>query len=249
MAGYRTVGEEYRYDIEGKEEIIIELHDNVFAPTGTSEEIIKAVSTNLTKPGTLLDLGCGSGIVGFSLYRMGKVSSKLYASDISHHAVELVRENAKKNNIECDARDGEIFSPWVEKKFDYIIDDISGISQEIAEISPWFKNTMCNSGKDGADLVVNAIRQAPSYLSDGGKFFFPVLSLSNVDRIISCASDVFECVERLSHKLWALPDEMKPHMDRLNELHKKGYIKYEEKFGLILWYTDVYVAYNPITKV
>jgi len=240
---------EYRYDVDNNKKVIIELHDNVFAPTGTSEEIIKAVSGNLTKPGVLLDLGCGSGIVGFVLYKMGMVSSILCASDISHHAVELVKENAKKNNIKCEARNGEIFFPWAGRKFDYIVDDISGVSQEIADISPWFKNTACNSGKDGTDLVIDAIRQAPHHLSDRGKFFFPVLSLSNVDKIISCANEVFKNVEKLSHKAWILPEEMNGYLDRLKELHKKGYIKYEEKFGLILWYTDVYVAYNPIKKL
>jgi SAM-dependent methyltransferase len=244
MEGFNVMNKEYRYYINNKSEIIIELQDNVFAPTGTSEELIKVVSGYLKKKGSLLDLGCGSGIVGFVLHRMGKVSSKIHASDICSHAVELVNINAKKNNIKCDAREGAIFSPWKGQKFDYIIDDISGISQEIADISPWFKKTMCDTGVDGADLVVDAIKQAPSHLNDGGKFFFPVLSLSNVDRIISCATDAFKHVEKLSNKVWQLPNEMKPHMEKLNKLYEKGYINYEEKFGLILWYTDIYVAYN-----
>ena len=239
--------EEYKYNIKGKDEVVLSLHKDVFSPTGTSEEIIKAVSKNITKPGLLLDLGCGSGIVGFVLHRM-EIVSKLHASDISNQAVNLVRKNAKKNNIECEAKDGPVFSPWVGEKFDYIVDDISGISQEIANISPWFKNTMCESGEDGADLVVEAINHAPSHLLDGGKFFFPVLSLSNVDRIIASAKSIFENVERLSHKVWTLPDEMKPHMEKLKELNNKGLIKYEEKFGLILWYTDIYVAYNSINN-
>lgn len=244
MEGFSVMNKEYRYDVDNNININIDLDDNVFAPTGTSEELIKVVSSYLTKKGTLLDLGCGSGIVGFVLHRMGKTSSKIYASDISAHAVELVKINAKKNNIKCDAREGSIFSSWYGKKFDYIIDDISGISQAIADISPWFKKTMCESGDDGADLVVDAIMQAPSYLNDGGRFFFPVLSLSNVDRIISCAEDTFEHVEKLSNKVWQLPNEMKPHMEKLSKLHDKGYINYEEKFGLVLWYTDIYVAYN-----
>ena len=239
--------EKYKYNIKGKEEIVLSLHEDVFSPTGTSEEIIKAVSKNISKPGLLLDLGCGSGIVGFALHRMG-IASNLYASDISFQAVNLVRKNAEENNIECEARDGAVFIPWAGEKFNYIVDDISGISQEIAEISPWFKNTMCESGKDGTDLVVEAIKQAPLYLLDGGKFFFPVLSLSNVDRILATANNVFGTVERLSHKVWTLPDEMKPYMEKLQELKNKGLIKYEEKFGLILWYTDIYVAYDSIKK-
>ena len=83
---------------------------------------------------------------------------------------------------------------------------------------------------------------------DGGKFFFPVLSLSNIDRIVASAKSIFENIERLSHKVWTLPDEMKPHMEKLKELNNKGFIKYEEKFGLILWYTDIYIAYNSINN-
>jgi SAM-dependent methyltransferase len=247
MEGSSLVKEDYKFIVEGKCEINLSLSPDVFAPTGTSDEIIKAVSENISKPGLLLDLGCGSGIVGFALHKMGIVSN-LYASDISLQAVNLVRKNAEENHIECEVRDGAIFSPWAGEKFNYIVDDISGISQEIADISPWFKNTMCESGEDGADLVVEAIKQAPLYLLDGGKFFFPVLSLSNVGRIIATANNVFGTVEKLSHKVWTLPDEMKPHMEKLKELNNKGLIKYEEKFGLILWYTDIYVAYNSIKK-
>ena len=57
-------------------------------------------------------------------------------------------------------------------QFDYIIDDVSGISEEIAKISPWFKNVPCTSGIDGTDLVVSVLKEAPKYLKKNGKIFF-----------------------------------------------------------------------------
>jgi hypothetical protein len=37
---------------------------------------------------------------------------------------------------------------------------------------------------------------------------------------------------------------MKIHTDKLYELKEKGHIEFEEKFGMIIWYTDIYVGSN-----
>ena len=38
---------------------------------------------------------------------------------------------------------------------------------------------------------------------------------------------------------------MKENLHTLIDLKKKGYVNFDEKFGLILWTTEIYVAYNP----
>ena len=120
-----------------------------------------------------------------------------------------------------------------------------GVAQDVADVSPWFRKTSCESGEDGSDLVIEAINSAPLHLNDGGKFFFPVLSLSNSEKIISAANDKFSSVKRVSHKQWKLPDELREHMDLLVELRLKGWINFEEKYGWLLWSTDVYLAEGP----
>ena len=60
--------EKYTCQINKDQSFEIKLHDGVFHPTGTSDEIIKAVSVNIVLPGKILDLGCGSGVVGFALH-------------------------------------------------------------------------------------------------------------------------------------------------------------------------------------
>ena len=180
--------EECVYETNNKSLSII-LNEKVFQPTGTSRKLIEAVVRNINKPGKLLDLGCGSGFVGLALYLNGKLIPPLYASDLNKHSVDLLKKNALRNNFKCIVSKGSIFDPWKNKKFDYIINDISGISDEIAPISPWFKKTSCKAGKDGTELVIRAIKMSPQYLYNGGKFFFPVLSLSNV--ILCCLDIVF----------------------------------------------------------
>jgi len=223
----------------------IELQDGVFFPTGTSDEIIKAVSANIISPGKVLDLGCGSGVVGFAIHILGKAKGHLYASDLSNDASLLVEKNAKNLGIPVISRQGSIFDPWKNEAFDYIIDDVSGIAEKIAEISPWFNNTSCRSGEDGTDLVIEAITKAPEYLNSKGKLFFPVISLSNSEKIMSTANSIFSKVTHIGHKDWKLPDEMKIHMEILSDLRSKGFINYEEKYGWLLWSTDVYMAEIP----
>jgi cyclopropane fatty-acyl-phospholipid synthase-like methyltransferase len=237
--------EKYTCQINKDQSFEIKLQDGVFHPTGTSDEIIKAVSVNIVSPGKVLDLGCGSGVVGFALHILGKLDGTLYASDLSQDATLLIEENARNLNIPVISRQGSIFEPWENESFDYIIDDISGIAERVAEISPWFSKTSCISGEDGTDLVIEAINNAPEHLNLGGKFFFPVLSLSKADKIIETANTVFTKVTKVAHKKWRLPDEMKVHMDTLVDLRSKGLIHFEEKYGWLLWSTDVYMAESP----
>lgn len=239
------MNEKYTCQINKEQSFEIQLREGVFRPTGTSDEIIKAVSSNISTPGKLLDLGCGSGVVGFALHLLGKAANELYASDLSEDAVMQIKENAKQLGISVIARPGSIFEPWNDESFDYIIDDISGIAEHVAEISPWFSETSCRSGEDGSDLVIDAITKSPQYLKSGGKFFFPVLSLSNTQKIIETAESVFVKVTRVGHREWKLPDEMKEHLDTLIDLKSKGLINFEEKYGWLLWSTDVYMAEEP----
>lgn len=235
----------YICKLSGNQSFEVKLTDSVFHPTGTSDEIIKAVSANIDSPGKILDLGCGSGVVGFSLYILGKSEGTLFCSDLSADAAALIKENAYDLNIPVDARHGSVFLPWEGHFFDYIVDDISGIAQDVAALSPWFRKTSCESGLDGSDLVIEAINSAPTHLYDGGKLFFPILSLSNSEKIIDVANDKFKHIKRVGHKQWKLPDELIEHMDLLLDLKAKGWINFEEKYGWILWSTDVYLAQYP----
>ena len=220
--------------------------DKAFLPTGTSGVLIEAVKDKIIPSGSLLDLGCGIGVVGISLAKLGKTTNPLYLSDDSEEAIKLTKQNAANHNITIDSRVGSLYQPWLDMQFDYIIDDVSGISEEIAKISPWFKNVPCASGIDGTDLVVSVLKEAPKYLKENGKIFFPVLSLSNGQRIIDTAKKNFKNVNLLIRKTWPLPKEMNNHLETVRSLAKNDIIEIEEKFGMIMWHTDIYEANNKL---
>jgi SAM-dependent methyltransferase len=222
----------------------IRTEDGVFRPTGTTTALIDAVVTERREAGagTVLDLGCGCGIVGLALQAMGLVSGVLHASDASADAARLTTENCRAHGYAVDARVGSVFEPWTGMRFDYIVNDISGVAQALADVSPWFRGIPCASGPDGTDLVVQVLRNAPAHLNRGGTLFFPVLSLSNVDALLAAAREVFPTVRRLSHRTWPLPDDMKDALPLVRALAGEGRIQIEEKFGIVLWSTDVYAA-------
>jgi len=236
---------EIKFILSTGKEIELKSALGVFTPNATTNLLIQAVKDTIVAPTNLLDLGCGTGVVGIALHLDGLISTPLYASDLSQSAVHCSRENFVRYGCSADVRGGSLFEPWFGEKFDVIVDDISGIAQSVADVSPWFQGVPCDTGEDGADLVVEIIRNAPQYLNEGGYFFFPVLSLSNVDKLLRVAKEKFAIVERVGRQDWPLPKELKAHMPLLQRLHKEGSIKLEERFGMVLCYTEVYCATNP----
>lgn len=232
------------FKFDEDKELVLSSPEGVFTPTGTTDGIVQGVAEYISKPGKLLDLGCGIGVVGLALYQLGLVEGALYASDLGEKAIEATIANAKTYGCDVVARSGSIFAPWAGEKVDYIVNDISGIAEQVSVLSPWFRGVSCEAGVDGTALVEKVLKEASSYLNEGGAVFFPAISFSAVDKILAIANANFTSVERLLHSEWPLPSDMVEHIPVLRELQEKNLIQFSEKFGMVLCFTDVYVAYN-----
>lgn len=232
----------FAFRLDDRLALEFETVEGVFVPTATSQSLIRAFDRLSPQPGRLLDLGCGCGIVGVVAQKLGWAKPPFCASDLSVEAVECTKVNAEKHNCEVDARAGSLFAPWAGEKFDWILDDVSGIAEEVARISPWFAGVPCHSGGDGTELVCDVLRSAPTYLNDGGTILFPAISLSACGKIVAAAKECFGHVERLSRDEWPLPPSMAPHISELRKLRDEGKIDFTEKFGMIILYTEIYAA-------
>ena len=235
----------YTYKLKGKFEqsIDLKINDEVFIPTATSDFLIKASIKAIENPGSLLDLGCGNGIVGISLF-LNNVVTKLFASDLSKDAIKLAEENLLKYDIEALVKCSDKFDSWDNFKFDYIINDVSGVAEDVAKHSSWFKNVPNNSGFDGTNHVIDIIKLAKKYLNKNGKLIFPIISLSNEELILKNAKKYFDKVNELSSDKWFLPSELSEKMDILKKLKKNNAINYDEKFGKIVCSTKIYEAFS-----
>lgn len=229
----------------GLPEMSFETEEGVFEPTGTSVSLIRSLAMRTRDAGRLLDLGCGCGIAGIVAAAMGLTSRTVYASDVSDRAVACARRNAVAHGCEMLARTGSLFEPWRGERFDTILDDVSGVAEEIARFSPWFAGVPCASGVDGTDLVRAVIEAAPAHLEPTGSLIFPIISLSNGPRILECARNIFTQVTQLGHHDWPLPPEMREHTAVLKRMNDEGIIQVTQKFGMILFHTDIYEARLP----
>ena len=54
----------------------------------------------------------------------------------------------------------------------------------------------------------------------------------------------FKNVIKIKGNDWPLPKSMYKNLEKLVALEKEGYIELKEKFGMKLFYTSAYVAFN-----
>ena len=107
-------------------------------------------------------------------------------------------------------KDGEVVTPEpyirseyfnqecsIAQAFDLIINDVSGISSQINDITNWFKFAPNNSGIDGIKFTINILKNFKDNKFNKTKLIFPVLGLSNRDKITNFLrkSNIFFWIE------------------------------------------------------
>ncbi len=216
----------------------------VFTPNATTGLLVESTLKILKKKSDILDLGCGTGYVGLTVAKNIKLKNNYFFSDLSKKAVELCKKNAKRNKIKIHAKAGSMYKPWEGRKFDLVIESISAIAKKVAVISPWYKNGIpCDCGEDGTQLVNDILKVTKKHLKKNGKLIFPIVTLSNKRKILKTANKYFKNVKLLVSKDWPLPKSMYSKKKLLERLKKKGLISYKTKYGLILYSSEIYIAY------
>lgn len=126
-------------------EVIVKMDPGMAFGTGT-HETTRLCATMLekyvNKSSTVLDVGCGSGILAICASKLG--AEKCYAYDIDPVAVRVARENVKDNeadNVECDVSD--LLHSVRKGKYDIITANI--VADIIIRLLPDIKDFMDES--------------------------------------------------------------------------------------------------------
>ncbi|MDA9662052.1 methyltransferase [bacterium] len=230
----------YNFKLDSGFSIDLEKDDKVFTPTGTSKVLVEAIIENVKEKRKILDLGCGCGAIGLSLFKNNIVKEPIYASDISKEAVSNFTTNSEKYNCKSIVKQSHLLNEWEEEQFEMIVCDVSAISEEVAKFSNWFDVTSCKTGADGSVLMKEIFENVEKYIKKPGHFYFPIISLSNVDLIKEYSFSKFKNIKKIKRFNWPLPEEMLKHFKTLKELKEKKFVDFKEVLGMVICYTDVY---------
>ena len=217
----------------------IHINKKIFEPNLTTMLLIEMAKRVIKKRDKVLDLGCGYGVIGCYLYKK-KIIDHIYGSDISKEAVNCAIYNSKKLTQRYDIRLSNSFSSWKDEKFDLIINDISGISPQINKISKWFEFAPNNSGNDGTKFTLNILKDFKNKTFNNASLIFPVLGLSNRDKIINFLKQNKINYKILLKKEWPLPKDLVKHLNILKKLKKENKINYYEKFSILFTTTEIF---------
>jgi len=130
------------------------------------------------KGDTILDLCCGSGVIGVSLAkRIPK--TKVTAVDNSEAAIALTEINARNNSVKMDIKLGDLYEPVRKKKYHMIISNPPYIRSDVIptlmpEVKDYEPMDALNGGEDGLDFYRRIILGAANHLKKEGIIVFEI---------------------------------------------------------------------------
>ena len=98
--------------------LTIGIREGVYVPKLDSFLLVSALLGMVNSEEALADIGTGSGILALIGAKLG---ARAVATDIHGGSVECTRYNAQLNNVDIDARVGDLWTPLWNEKFDLVV--------------------------------------------------------------------------------------------------------------------------------
>ncbi len=153
--------------------------------TGT-DLLLKALPEEMS--GDILDLGCGWGVIGISVARKWP-ETRVILADINRRALDLSRENAKRNRVEVICAESDGMASFEGQQFDYII-----------------TNPPIRAGKQ---VIYRMFADAAKSLRPGGALFMVIRKQQGAESCMKYLQTLFARVEKISKSggFWVLKAE------------------------------------------
>ena len=149
------------------------IEKTVLDPRPESELIIEITKSQLFDNMKVLDLGCGSGCIGLSLYHENPKIS-LFLSDFSDKALIIAKKNALELKAECKIIHSNLFSN-INDKFDLIVANLPYVEKESflhlqREIILHEPHEALYGGVYGLDIIKMLLNDVGRHLNRNGMF-------------------------------------------------------------------------------
>ncbi len=165
-------GEPWQYVIGN-----VEFYNRMFAvnkdtliPRQETELVCEQLVKRINKKSTVLDLCCGSGVIGITAAL--ETGATVTLADVSKEALSVAKYNAKRNKAKVDFIQSDMFKnmygrcnaivcnpPYIET------DVIQTLDASVKDYEP---TLALDGGKDGLNFYCILAEQAPKYLTKGG---------------------------------------------------------------------------------
>ena len=215
----------------------IRLSHDTFSPSTISRLLAKALQ--ITPGETVIDVGCGSGILAIIAAKLG--AGHVHAVDVMPDVIEVGRANAADHGVDdritfyC----GNLFEPLPQDlEADVIIGDVSGIPDDIANTSGWFPSKV-GGGPHGSELPISMLKEAARRLKATGRLFLPTGTLQDEAAILKTARSVFGKVKQLAEQRIPLPTPL-AESEAVKKLATSGVISITSRGSRYLWEARVW---------
>jgi len=223
----------------------IRMNPGVFAPSHTSRLIAEALEI---APGeTVIDVGCGSGVLSFVAARLG--AGRVIGCDLSRPAIVVAQDNAESLGLQdrVEFRVGDLLEPVRGEQADVIIGDVSGIPDEIARLAGWFPDGRAG-GPTGAELpaaMLESIRDT-GCLAPGGRLYLPTGTIQAENRILEVARRIFGAanLQAIVSRELPLPDVV-AKSKAVARMMREGILDLHARGSRLLWQLRVWRCVLP----
>ncbi len=163
-------------DITTNEEVYEPAEDSLLAADVISEELDKLEGTL-----SVLDIGCGTGILGLVAATNPNVERVIFA-DINEKALDLCRLNIGRNmgivRANCDVIKSDLFSE-IKENFNMIIFNSPYLPEGGKDklSSAWY------GGETGIEVSTRFLHQAVDHMSDNAEIILVVSSLGDLETL------------------------------------------------------------------
>jgi precorrin-6B methylase 2 len=235
---------EWEYTWQGRGgPFTILLGPSVFAPTFTSKEVAEGLVVN--EGDTVIDVGCGSGVLSFVAARLG--AGRVYGTDANPQAIRFARRNAAMLGLDrsVDLREGSLFEPLEGIQADVVIGDVSGVPDDIAAVSDWFPGGF-SGGPTGAEVPVAMLEASRTHLRPGGRLYLPTGSIQDEGAVLRAARKIFGegRMRQLRERLLPLPAKIS-ETAVVRRLMDSGMVNLIRKGSRVLWQLRIWECTAP----
>lgn len=155
--------------------------ESVYEPSDDTFLLLGALEKeNWTGAETVLEVGCGTGIVSVFLSKKAK---EVFSLDINRRAVSCARRNAEANDAaNMHVFSGDLFSGIGRKKFDVLVFNTPYLPED--KVTGKFGDSSWSGGKSGRKVIDRFLRGALKHIAPRGKIFLVESSLSDCGKTL-----------------------------------------------------------------